>query len=135
MAAFQPLTRDLVRTKANIQVLDLENERAENIAEFSIAKRWNGYLNIVGTAQTAEAEVSSSGGSNSTPATAADKVNVTFSEFVLKIGGWQTKVPLGSIKPRGWVQTTYLDEDFRVGRGDKGSIFVAARTKPGQTNE
>ena len=27
----------------------------------------------------------------------------------------------------GWVETTYLDEDFRVGRGDKGSVFVTAR--------
>jgi len=28
---------------------------------------------------------------------------------------------------QGWVETTYLDDDLRVGRGDKGSIFVAAR--------
>lgn len=27
----------------------------------------------------------------------------------------------------GWVDTTYLDEDFRIGRGDKGSVFVTAR--------
>jgi hypothetical protein len=27
------------------------------------------------------------------------------------------------------VRTTYLDGDFRVGRGDKGSIFVASRAK------
>eukprot|EP00850_Spirogloea_muscicola_P020107 SM000207S06182 [mRNA] locus=s207:232659:234742:+ [translate_table: standard] len=26
-----------------------------------------------------------------------------------------------------WVDTTYLDEDLRIGRGDKGSIFVATR--------
>ncbi len=28
---------------------------------------------------------------------------------------------------QGWVDTTYLDDDFRIGRGDKGSVFVTAR--------
>jgi hypothetical protein len=28
-----------------------------------------------------------------------------------------------------WVDTTFLDQDLRVGRGDKGSIFVSARVK------
>lgn len=51
LAAFQPLTRDLVRTKANKQLIDLENSRAENLAEFLVAGRWSGYLNIVGSAQ------------------------------------------------------------------------------------
>ena len=28
---------------------------------------------------------------------------------------------------QGWVDTTYLDSDFRIGRGDKGSVFVTQR--------
>ena len=28
---------------------------------------------------------------------------------------------------QGWVDTTYLDDDLRIGRGDKGSVFVTAR--------
>ncbi len=28
---------------------------------------------------------------------------------------------------QGWVDTTYLDDDFRIGRGDKGSVFITAR--------
>lgn len=31
---------------------------------------------------------------------------------------------------QGWVDTTYLDDDFRIGRGDKGSVFVTARQAP-----
>lgn len=37
---------------------------------------------------------------------------------------------LGSTRTRSlrrWVDTTYVDDELRVGRGDKGSIFVAAR--------
>lgn len=30
---------------------------------------------------------------------------------------------------QGWVDTTYLDEQLRLGRGDKGSIFVTVRRK------
>lgn len=40
---------------------------------------------------------------------------------------WLTLLGCGG---QGWIQTTYLDDELRVGRGDKGSIFLAARQKP-----
>ena len=43
---------------------------------------------------------------------------------------------LGKPLPRGWLLTTYIDpesadatECIRVGRGDKGSVFVAKRIR------
>ena len=33
-------------------------------------------------------------------------------------------VPIGIFKPRGTLKTTYLSNKCRVGRGDKGGIFV-----------
>lgn len=30
---------------------------------------------------------------------------------------------------QGWVETTYVDESFRIGHGDKGSIFITSKTK------
>lgn len=30
---------------------------------------------------------------------------------------------------QGWVKTTYVDETFRIGHGDKGSVFVTAKKK------
>jgi hypothetical protein len=40
-------------------------------------------------------------------------------------------VPLGWFNdgkgPEGWLDTTYLDADLRLGRGDKGSTFVTVR--------
>jgi hypothetical protein len=58
------------------------------------------------------------------------RVQVEFTHFDLTLGSWSTRVPLTAVKPRGWIETTYLDEEgFRVGRGDKGSIFVAVRMR------
>ena len=28
-----------------------------------------------------------------------------------------------------WIDTTFLDKDLRIGRGDKGSVFVSVRAK------
>lgn len=30
-------------------------------------------------------------------------------------------------RPRGWLRTTYVDDDFRITRGHKGSIFILCR--------
>jgi PAP_fibrillin len=27
-------------------------------------------------------------------------------------------------RPRGWFRTTFVDDDFRITRGNKGSIFI-----------
>jgi hypothetical protein len=52
LAAFQPLTQGLVRTRASTQLIDLLNGRAENVSEFEVlGGRWRGALNIQGTAQ------------------------------------------------------------------------------------
>ena len=34
---------------------------------------------------------------------------------------------LRCLDAQGWVETTYVDEEVRVGRGDKGSVFVTVR--------
>lgn len=85
-------------------------------AEF-VAFGVNGSLNIMGTAEPQP-------GPQGEP-----RVFVTFEAFELQWGSaLRLRVPLSWVRPTGWVQTTYLDDSFRVGRGDKGSIFVTART-------
>jgi len=37
---------------------------------------------------------------------------------------WPLDFDLSDRERRGWLETTYLDADLRVGRGDKGSVFV-----------
>ena len=58
------------------------------------------------------------------------RVDVAFTSFGLKLGALpELRVPVGWANLRGWVDTTYLDTDLRLGRGDKGSLFVTARQK------
>ncbi|GLI65204.1 hypothetical protein VaNZ11_008681 [Volvox africanus] len=123
LATFQPLTQDLFRTRNNLQLLDLPGGRAENLAEFTVAGRWEGALNIVGTAAPQPLH-----GRMDEPS--PTRVDVIFTHFELRLGGGnKLTIPLGWIKPKGWIETTYLDEDLRIGRGDKGSIFLASRIK------
>ena len=45
----------------------------------------------------------------------------------------RTRLPLLPTPPcaQGWVDTTYVDDDIRLGRGDKGTVFVTARLPEG----
>ncbi|KAG1680001.1 hypothetical protein FOA52_007065 [Chlamydomonas sp. UWO 241] len=123
LATLQPISRGLVRTRANLQRIDLPGGSVENLAEFALAGGLvNGSLNIVGTGAPMTPEE---------PGQAVTRVYVEFVEFVLRLGpSIKFTVPLGWVNARGWVETTYVDEDLRVGRGDKGSVFVAARLRP-----
>ena len=61
----------------------------------------------------------------------ATRLDVQFLDFQVRLGprdgGLSLALPLSLIAPRGAVETTYLDHDVRIGRGDKGSVFVCAR--------
>jgi hypothetical protein len=35
----------------------------------------------------------------------------------------------GGLKAGGWLETTYIDEEMRIGRGNRGSLFVLTRDK------
>lgn len=120
LSAFKPLTRNVVATRGDTQVIDVAGGRVENIAEFRIFNSIDGSLNIRGVCSSTPPEQTSG---------RKVRLDVELTDFVLTIGSWSTTVSLDRVRPQGWVQTTYLDEDFRIGRGDKGSVFVTARRK------
>ena len=63
----------------------------------------------------------------------ATRLNVEFTQADLALGSWRGSLSLSFVQPKGSVETTYLDADgLRLGRGDKGSIFVAKRGPPPQ---
>ncbi|CAM6105059.1 unnamed protein product [Calypogeia fissa] len=118
LARVKPAAFGSVRQIRSTQVLDTLGGAAQNIADF-IVFGVNGSLNIKGS--VVKAAPSSKG---------AIRVDVTFESFVITIGKWTSpSISLSWINPKGWIDTTFLDEDMRVGRGDKGSIFVAVRIK------
>mmetsp|Transcript_10217 Transcript_10217/g.15596 ORF Transcript_10217/g.15596 Transcript_10217/m.15596 type:complete len:263 (-) Transcript_10217:29-817(-) len=60
---------------------------------------------------------------------AFDEASITFKNgFVLNLG-WIFGI-IGFIKnsrDNGWLETTYVDKDIRIGRGNKGTLFVLTR--------
>ncbi|KAL2652512.1 hypothetical protein R1flu_020640 [Riccia fluitans] len=118
LARVKPAAFGTVKQKRSVQVIDSAAGVAENIAYFSFFGA-NGNLNIRGSVTPAPPKPEG-----------AVRVNVTFESFVLTIGKWRSpSVSLSWIKPQGWVDTTFLDSTMRIGRGDKGSIFISTRMK------
>jgi hypothetical protein len=105
-----------VRSRGNFQDLDIDAKTAENRAEFDA---FGGATKLT-VSLRGECEVD--------PAR-ANRLNVRFREVEIALGSSARgfKASLDAFEPRGWLDTTYIDDDLRVGRGDKGSVFVAAR--------
>ena len=43
---------------------------------------------------------------------------------------WAIDVTLPRRESLGWLETTYVDNDLRIGRGNEGSVFILARSSP-----
>lgn len=115
------------RTQGISQIIGANDGTIQNLAEFKCLLVVPGSLNIVGTVTpTAKPSTSSESVSSMESST---RVDVAFSYALLQLGWLKLRLPLAWAKPKGWVETTYLDETFRIGHGDKGSIFVTARRK------
>jgi hypothetical protein len=115
---FRPILGFLFRTLGVYQVIDTSAGAVDNLVEFSFASAVRGSLNVGGT--VAPAEATAAGG----PVT---RVDVRFTAFRLQLGWLAFSLPLGWADPKGWVETTYVDDSFRIGHGDKGSIFITSK--------
>ena len=101
-----------VRAKGNFQDIDTSSGSTANRAELEV---FGVPLSVTLDAKCAQNQ----------PREHPNRLNVEF-----KLGSLPAvKLPLGFVSPRGWISTTYCDDEIRTGRGDKGSIFVASRRK------
>jgi PAP_fibrillin len=59
------------------------------------------------------------------------RVNVKFQTFRINVPGtpFSMEMVLGEGGPKGWLRTVYIDNDLRISRGHKGSIFVMSRPR------
>jgi PAP_fibrillin len=57
------------------------------------------------------------------------KVDVKFDEVRLVIPNSRLNIqlPLGPVGPIGWLRTGYIDDNMRITRGHKGSVFILTR--------
>ena len=113
-----------VENKGNFQDIDADAGTVENRAELEV---FGFPLEVRIEASCIPAPREATGGE-------ATRLLVAFRRVALTLGKLPSLVvPLGWINdgkgPEGWLDTTYLDDDMRLGRGDKGSTFVTARRR------
>lgn len=95
------------------QTIDVAALRAENTASFSIL----GFLPI-------QVRVDA----NVSPLPDNETLEVLFQNAYFKVGPLPTiSLPIRFFGSRGTLRTTYLTQNCRIGRGDKGSLFVLVR--------
>lgn len=118
-------SKPFAKTTSNMQVIDAYNGLVSNQASLDVF--WGLvplHIAIRGRCQRSEER----------PTTRLDVFfdDVSFSVGPLKESAAKLfTIPLGWANggrgPEGWVEVTYVDETLRLGRGDKGSVFVTAR--------
>ena len=62
---------------------------------------------------------------------AFNEASITFNNgFVLNLGWFFDIVAtIRNSKENGWLETTFLDSDLRIGRGNKGTLFILTRDR------
>eukprot|EP00877_Chromochloris_zofingiensis_P009407 jgi/Chrzof1/471/Cz01g17010.t1 len=111
--------REFVKLGEFIQTIDINNQLAVNEIQFSVAG-----LGLITGALTIKASYQ--------PAS-VNRVSIQFREATLvpkqlqQIFEQNFDLLLSIFNPDGWLDLTYVDEELRVGRDDKGNIFVLER--------
>ncbi|WIA18878.1 hypothetical protein OEZ85_003551 [Tetradesmus obliquus] len=111
--------REFIRLGEFVQQIDTDNKLALNVVQFSVAG-----LGMLSGSLTVKAsyEVASD-----------DRVSIKFIESTLVPEKLQSlfqanyDLLLSIFNPEGWLDITYVDQDTRIGRDDKGNVFVLAR--------
>ncbi|KAJ9527077.1 hypothetical protein QJQ45_025224 [Haematococcus lacustris] len=108
--------REFIRLGDFVQEIDTVHAEAINTVDFNVAQ-----LSMVGGALTVRAGYEPVG-----PA----RVAITFKDASLRPPQLQKlfeanyDLLLSIFNPEGWLDITYLDQEHRVGRDDKGNVFV-----------
>lgn len=102
-----------------LQSIDVDEGKAVNVIKFS-AKG----LNLLNGQLTIDA---------SFKVASESRVNITYIKSVItpdqlmNVFRKNYDLLLGIFNPEGWLEITYVDDSVRIGRDDKGNIFILER--------
>jgi len=112
-------------TIKSTQAIDLKKNRIRNVVSFAANNptplfskegKTRGFItvDVTGIANPSDAR----------------KIDVKFDKCRVSIldSPVDLSIPLGVVGPTGWLRTGYVDNDIRITRGHKGSVFILSRT-------
>ncbi|XP_074297979.1 fibrillin protein 5 homolog [Silene latifolia] len=113
--------RDFINLGDFLQIIDASEGKAVNVIKFNARgmSLLNGQLTI-----QASFSVSS-----------PSRVNIKYDSSkiapnqLMNLFEKNYELLLGIFNPDGWLDITYVDEEMRIGRDDKGNIFILERAK------
>nr|KJB14939.1 hypothetical protein B456_002G151300 [Gossypium raimondii] len=115
--------RDFITLGEFFQIIDIEKSKAVNVIKFNARglKLLNGKLTI---------ETSFKIASKSRVDVSYDNSTVT-PDQLLNVFSKNYDVLLAIFNLEGWLEITYVDDRMRIGRDDKGNIFILERSEEG----
>jgi len=101
------------------QVIDLKKKIVRNVVNLDIT--------VLGSKRRASLTVTIGFKPNQSD---LRRIDVKFQECKVKTHSLPAfTIPLGALGPTGWLRTAYVDDDLRITRGHKGSVFVLQRPR------
>ncbi len=105
--------------RVTTQIINVANQRIQNNVDQDF-----GTITVEGSFRASETV-------GTRAIVAFDKADIVFGNgFVLSLGFlFSILAALRGSNDSGWLETTFVDEDIRIGRGNKGSLFILTRDK------
>ncbi|XP_059645581.1 fibrillin-5, chloroplastic isoform X2 [Cornus florida] len=117
--------RDFITLGDFFQTIDVAEGKAVNVIKFNIRglNLLNGQLKIEATFKIAS----------------KSRVDITYNnstitpDQLMNVFRKNYDILLSIFNPEGWLEITYVDDSLRIGRDDKGNIFILERSEENQT--
>ncbi|GER29616.1 plastid-lipid associated protein PAP / fibrillinfamily protein [Striga asiatica] len=113
--------RDFITLEDIFQIINVAEGKAVNMVKFSARG-----LNLLSGQLTIEASFKVVSKSVSRVDISYDKSMIT-PDQLMNVFCKNYDLLLGIFSPEGWLETTYVDDSLRIGRDDKGNVFILER--------
>lgn len=116
--------RDEENSVKSTQAIDLKKKRIRNVVAFEVNNPTPLFSKNGKTQGFITVDVKGSANDDD-----LRRIDVKFDQFRVAITNSPIDItlPLGVIGPTGWLRTGYVDDDIRITRGHKGSVFILSK--------